>query len=297
MFRNQSLRVSSYIYLFILFITCLTACRRKTNVPGTPAFSQTPEAHEIHPLSILEASGMADSKTNPGCLWIVEDSGNPPYLHLLKHDGTVLKTMFLTAYNWDWEDLVLSTGPEPGKNYLYIADVGDNSRQRWEYIIFRLEEPTATEDTITKIDPIPFKYPDGYHDAEAMLIDPATKDIFIITKTDHRSLIYKMTYPYGTTRWNKVEKVGELPDNFVTSAALSPDGKDIVVRTYADIYYYPHSAGESLAQSLRKTPVNLPYQIEPQGESITFAANNSGYYTTSEKALALMVKLYYYKRK
>jgi hypothetical protein len=41
----------------------------------------------------------------------------------------------------------------------------------------------------------------------------------------------------------------------------------------------------------------LPYQAEPQGEAISFAVNNSGYYTISEKALSSMVKLYYYKRK
>jgi hypothetical protein len=298
MFCNQRPPFLLRIHVIIFLIICLSACGRKADVPGAPAFSETPEAHAIHPLSVLEASGIADSKANPGYVWILEDSGNPPFIYLLKHDGTVVKHVFVGwAWNWDWEDLALSTGPEPGKNYLYIADIGDNNRNRMEYSIFRFEEPVAQADTIFQTDRIAFVYPDGSHNSEAMLIDPATKDIFIITKTDSRSGIYKLAYPYSTTRLNYVEKVGELPYNFATGAAISPTGKDIVVKTYADIFYYPHATGESLVQSLSRTPVTLPYQPEPQGEAITFAANNSGYYTISEKALALEVKLYYYRRR
>jgi hypothetical protein len=298
MFGNRPPVFSLYLHVFIFFNTCLLACKQKADLPESPAFSETPEAHAIHPLSIQEASGMADSKVNPGHLWVLEDSGNKPVLFLLKADGTVVKSLFVKwAWNYDWEDLALCTGPEPGKNYLYIADIGDNSRHRIEYSIFRFEEPLAKEDTVFQPDRIAFVFPDGHHNSEAMLVDPATKDIFIITKTDSRSGIYKLTYPYSTTRLNNVEKVGELPYNFATGAAISPDGKDIVVKTYGDIFYYPHNTGESLAQSLRKTSVNLPYQAEPQGEAISFAVNNSGYYTISEKALSSMVKLYYYKRK
>ena len=55
--------------------------------------------------------------------------------------------------------------------------------------------------------------------------------------------------------------------------------------------------GETILQALGKTPVNLPYQQEPQGEAITFTTRNTGYFTLSEKALASSVKLYFYKRK
>lgn len=301
MFGNNSPGFLPHLHVFIFFSTCLLACDRKSDqsgTPATPAFSETPEAYAIHPLPIVEASGIADSKANPGHLWVLEDSGNKPLLHLLKADGTVVKSLFVhSAWNWDWEDLALSTGPEPGKNYLYIADIGDNVRNRLEYSIFRCEEPLAKADTVFQPDRIAFVFPDGNHNSEAMLVDPATKDIFIITKTDDRSGIYKLVFPYSTTRLNQVEKVGELSYNFATGAAISTDGKDIVVKTYGDIFYYPHAAGGSIAQSLSKTPVKLPYQIEPQGEAICFAVDNSGYYTISEKALASVVKLYYYRRR
>ena len=155
---NHRLRFSIALFLFLL------ACGRKGDSTSTVGFSENPEAHEIHPLSIVEASGIADSKANPGYLWVLEDSGKPPQLYLLKHDGTVLKHIFVAqSSNDDWEELALSSGPEAGKNYLYIADIGDNNRNRTEYVIYRVEEPAAQTDTIFQTDRIAFVFPDGSH--------------------------------------------------------------------------------------------------------------------------------------
>ena len=69
----------------------------------------------------------------------------------------------------------------------------------------------------------------------------------------------------------------------VVSAALSLDGKEIIVKTYTNLYYYQRQTGESLASAIQKNFTILPYKIEPQGEAVTFANNNSGIYTLSEK--------------
>jgi len=129
------------------------------------------------------------------------------------------------------------------------------------------------------------------------LVDAPTKDIYLITKTDTKSMLFRLTYPYSTTSINKAEAVGALPYNYVVSASISPNGHDVVVKTYADIYYYERKTGETLLQALSKTPAKLPYLLEPQGEAIGFAADNSGYFTISEKSLSTSVKLYFYKRK
>jgi hypothetical protein len=43
------------------------------------SFDSIPSAVIVTP-TISEASGIADSKRNPGYLWVHEDSGNPPQL-------------------------------------------------------------------------------------------------------------------------------------------------------------------------------------------------------------------------
>lgn len=278
-------------------VTSLLACKEKKGADSLAGFAITPQAYELSNKSLSEASGIADSKTNTGFLWVQQDSGNPPEIDLVQHNGTWLKTIHLANIaNRDWEDLVLSTGPKAGVHYLYLAETGDNLLVHPDYAIYRLEEPATATDTVKQIDKIAFFYPDGSHNAEAILVDPDTKDIYIITKVDKRSQVFKLTYPYSTTVTNKAELVGSLTYNLAVSAALSPKGNEIVVKTYDAIYYYQRAAGESIMQALSKTPVNLPYEQEPQGEAIVFANNDSGYYTLSEKALASNVRLFFYKR-
>jgi glucose/arabinose dehydrogenase len=287
------------IYLFICWMTAVAGCQQQaSSQSGTPAFESTPQEYAVSSPLLTEASGMADSKTNAGCLWVEQDSGNPPDITLMKHDGTVLKSIHLAHItNRDWEDIALSGGPKANTPYLYLAETGDNLMVHPDYAIYRFEEPTAATDTVQHVDTIAFYYPDGSHNTEAILVDPDSKDIYLITKTDSKSQLFRLVYPYSTTQMNKAVAVGSLTFNFATSAAISPTGRDIVVKTYDAIYYYPHASGETIVQSLQKTPVKLPYQAEPQGEAITFANDNSGYFTISEKAFASSVKLYFYKRK
>lgn len=288
------------MYPFIFFLSILFSCKQQgASDAGVPAFASTPQAFPVSSPQLVEASGIADSKTNPGCLWVEQDSGNPPDIFLMKHNGTVIKTVHLAnIVNRDWEDMAVSTGPKANTSYVYLAETGDNMQVHSDYAIYRFEEPAAAVDTVQQVDTIAFFYPDGSHNTEAMLIDPATKDIYLITKNDSKSMIFKLTYPYGTgTTANKAELVGTLTFNFATSAAMSPNGADIVVKTYGYIYYYPRNSGETILQALKKSPLKLPYQVEPQGEAIVFANDNSGYYTISEKALASSVNLYFYKRK
>jgi hypothetical protein len=288
----------SYPHIFFFIMISLSACKQDTSGGQEANFTATPQEYPVSNAALREASGIADSKANPGYLWVEQDSGNPPEIGLLQHNGTFLKNIHLAhAVNRDWEDMVLSTGPKQGIHYLYIAETGDNLLVHSDYAIYRLEEPLAATDTVQNVDKIAFFYPDGSHNAEAILVDPASKDIYIITKTDLKSKLFKLAYPYSTTVMNAVTEVGSLPYNFAVSAALSPGGNEIVVKTYDAIYYYPRKTGETILQALSNIkPVSLPYLQEPQGEAIVFANSDSGFYTLSEKALASEVKLYFYKR-
>ena len=182
-------------------------------------------------------------------------------------------------------------------NDIFIGDIGDNNLVQQEYSIYYFPEPSLSVDTIKNATTIIFQYPDGSHDAEAFLVDPDTKNIYIITKRDNASKIYQISYPYKTGPTNTVSLVGSLPYTGVVSAAISPDGKEILVKTYFGINYYRRNAGQSILQSLQSVPKILPYKIEPQGEAICFNKNNTGYYTLSEKGMSATVNLYFYPRK
>lgn len=272
----------------IFLITSMVFCGKSATMEPDIIVDSIPTIKPVQPI-INEASGIADSKRNKGYLWVQEDSGNPAQLYLLAHDGKVKKTIHIAgARNIDWEDMVLAAGD------IYLGDIGDNFRINTSGTFYKFPEPSMDVDTVTSFETIRFFYPDGAHDAEAFLVDPVSKDIFIITKRDSPSRIYKISYPYKTNDLNKATAVGTLTYNWVVSAALSPDTKTILVKTYAGVMSYQRSGKESLDKVLQHTPKKQPYQVEPQGEAICFAVDGSGYFTLSEKGGASFVNLYFY---
>ncbi|MDB5207578.1 MAG: hypothetical protein JWR72_2653 [Flavisolibacter sp.] len=285
------LRYSSLLAVIILLITCST-CQRESGsgTKSTPLFDSIPVVVPVIPL-IAEASGIADSKKIAGNLWVQEDSGNPPQLTLLKHNGAVQRTVYIKgAVNRDWEDIVLA-GTD-----IYIGDVGDNNAVYPDYTFYKFPEPGLNIDTVTAFETIRFRYADGAHDAEAFLVEPSAKNIYIITKRDVPSRIFKLTAPFISGTIYTAEEVGRLSYTGVVSAALSADAKEIIIKTYLSLNYYKIGAGEKIETALQKAPAIIPYQIEPQGEAVCFSNDNNGYFTVSEKGFGSDVKLYFYKR-
>lgn len=285
--------------LVLLFIACDKSNPQFTPVsPDGDRFINVP-LNYVLTRPIIEASGIADSKTINEHLWVIEDSGNPARLFLLKHEGFVTDSLLVEgATNRDWEDVVVARGPQDNLTYLYIGDIGDNNQQYTSYTIYRMPEPKNFNANITTYDKIEFTYPDGSHDAEAFLVDDKTKDIYIITKRDVSSKVYKLPYPQDVSNVNQAEFVRDLAFTGVTSASMNFNGREMILKTYTDLYYYSRTAMEGLDVTLSKTPTDtLAYQLEPQGEAVGFANNNSGFFTLSEKGLSDQApNLLFYRR-
>ena len=120
--------------------------------------------------------------------------------------------------------MALSQGPYTGINYLYLSDIADNALNRPDYLIYRFEEPLTSEDTVSTIEKIRFQYTDGFHDAEALLVDGFLKDIYIITKSDNPSRIYLLAYPQSSTLTNRGFMVGQLNFGGVKEQHCLPPG-------------------------------------------------------------------------
>jgi hypothetical protein len=276
--------------LLLLAACCLpvlAGCQKKSS---SQQGVKNPISVAVSP-QIEEASGIADSRTHPGALWVIEDSGNPPQLILLGHDGKVQQKFLLpNATNRDWEDVVLSDG------YIYIGDIGDNNQKYSAYKIYKVPEPSANATEITSYETIQFAYPDGPHDAEGFLVEPQSGDIYLITKRDATAQVYKLKAPHSTTTINTAEKVGQLQFTGVVSAALAPDGSKLLVKTYTALYQFSRQHNESPGATLRHTPQKVAYEAEPQGEAVCFKLDGTGYFTLSEQLMGSEVQLHFYKK-
>lgn len=300
------LRFLSAVLLLLVGQSCFLFQGGGTVIPPIvveeplPVFMPTPSSYPINPGNINEASGMVASHAIPGNLWVIEDGDNPSAVHLLSNLGEYRGRIDLPITNRDWEDLAIGPGPIDGQNYLYISETGDNVNVHQNYSIYRLKEPSSLSDRNLSVENIRFKYNDRTSiDVEAMIVDPKTKDIYLISKQQLFSVrLYKIAYPYDPNIENVANFIGTLPHSGITAADISTDGTQLMIKDYNAVFYWRLKENESIFEALsRARDVGAPYYVEPQGESLCFDSKNSGYYTLSELANASQVSLNYYQRK
>lgn len=294
-------------FIFIVFISALVAasCQEPSPSPDpngelSDIFSETPTAHPLTPSYQLdEASGLADSQKQPGLLWTHGDAASPNEIYVLNRQGKLAGTVKTPFSNYDWEDVAIGPGPQTGETYLYIADIGDNSSNQDIKRIYRFPEPNSPSSAITAFDRLQFRYPDGAFDAETILLDPLTRDLYIVTKWLPKARLYRLAYPQSTSNVITAEKMGEMTvGSDLTGGSISVTGTEIIVRGYTAINYWKRKTTESVSEVLLRAPNKaLPYLFEPQGEAVCFAKDNSGYFTLSERNIAPSVNLYFYARK
>jgi hypothetical protein len=286
---------------FLMMLVATVACSQKKDKSGeTDIFAEGKRLMEVNGKNLEEVSGLAASANNPGLLWTHNDSGNRAEVLLIDDKLNIRLTCVLeNVINRDWEDIAVGPGPEAGKNYVYVADIGDNMAIFPYKIVYRFEEPKLKEGqskiTISKFDRIVFQL-DVKKDTESLLLDPKTKNLYIISKREKPVYVYELKYPYSTTDTLTAQKIGSIPFGQVVAGDFSADGNEVLVKNYANVLYW-NLKNENLASALKRNPQIVNYEEEPQGEAITFARDGSGFYTISEKVKGETSYLYFYPRK
>jgi hypothetical protein len=286
---------------FLLMLTASVACsQKKGKETDSDIFLTGKKLAEVSDKKLEEASGLAASIANPGLLWTHNDSGNRAEVLLVDDKLNIRLTCVLDKIiNRDWEDIAVGPGPEPGKNYIYIGDIGDNMAIFSYKIVYRFEEPKLTEGksqvTITNFDRIVFQL-DVKKDTESLMIDPKTKNLYVVSKREKPVYVYELKYPYSTVDTLTAQKIGSIPFGQIVAADFSSDGNEVLMKNYNNVFYWNLNK-ENLASALKRNPLIVNYEEEPQGESVTFARDGSGFYTISEKVKGENSYLWFYPRK
>jgi hypothetical protein len=253
-----------------------------------------------------ELSGLAASRLNPGLIYTHEDSSNDPEVYVTNAKGDDLGKLILDGvYNRDWEDIACGPGPDANKTYVYVAEIGDNDAVYGSIAIYRFAEPdlkSANAQTAVHVTPdvIKLTYPSGAVNAETLMIDPLTKDIYIATKQVAKSTLYVARYPQSLSSTTTLTPLANFPFDLLTAGDISPDGSEILLRNTGQIWYWKRQTGEAVVDAMLRKPMDAPYaQNEHQGESVCFSLDAGGYFTTSEtkKYPGDKVALSFYKRK
>lgn len=241
---------------------------------------------------LREISGVVASHRQSNVLWVHNDSGSRAEVYALSQEGALLATYRVQgAEARDWEDIALGPGPDPAKEYLYIGDIGDN-RARYPAIqVYRTPEPNLKSQPATPIlhtepcERIQLVYPDGPQDAETLVVDPVTGDLFIVSKRHLFSHVYRASAPLKTGKAIPLVLVTLLPWGLATGGDISKDGKQVVFRgpSHAMIWQRPEQG--PLWGNLRHNGKQVRLQSEPQGEAICFGEGDRSLITLSEGML------------
>lgn len=264
----------------------------------TTNYSARQDLGAIQTAQITEASGIAPSRLNPGVYWIHNDSGDQNRIYAIGPGGVHLATVYLNGFAArDWEDIASGPGPVDGVSYLYVGNIGDNSAQYPLKYIARFPEPELAytgqpvTSAVASVDTITYQYPDGARDAETLLVDARTRDVYVVSKRETSVRVYRLAYPQSTGSTVTAEVVSTQAFTWAVGGDISEGGDAILIKTLGILYRWCRSEGQSVAQALAQPPATLRYTVESQGEAVCWRNDNAGYITVSEGAGA---HLYFY---
>lgn len=272
----------------------------------SPVFGDGQSRGFVQNKELKEASGLTASLYNPGLLWSHNDSGDEARIFLLDDSAKNKAVYHLEGIKaQDWEEIASF---KKDRNYLLIGDIGDNKGIRPFISLHLFEEPKYKRGAFY-IDTIPAKriisftltYEDGPRDAEAFFYDEHDQKLYIISKRELEVGLYETKLPLHVDRFAakdtlELKKSAILPFTFITSAAISNDGSEVLLKNLLTVFYWKRKDKETIPDMLKRPAIRLPYKPEIQGEAMTFALDGTGYYTLSEAPFGFKAELFFYPR-
>ncbi|RYD49378.1 MAG: hypothetical protein EOP85_01705 [Verrucomicrobiaceae bacterium] len=270
-------------------------------------FDLAKERPRIQGEGITEASGLAVSPRDGRFLWIIDDSGAKPEIHLIQTDGTNRGAIRLKdVKNKDWEDLDSFT--LDGKSYLLVADTGDNDYKRESVTLWILREPDLPktganlDGSVIPRSKIQFRFEDGPRDCESVAVDEKSGKIILISKRTKPPQVYELPLALNNKRGTLVaRKIGNtqvkcpvaslIPfRNQPTGLDISVDGSMAAAITYYGVFLFSRKPAESWADAFSRQPTVLAAHHLPQAESVAISKDGRSIFAVSEGKNSAIVR-------
>lgn len=222
----------------------LGAALRATDPHGVEAFRFGDSA-------IDESSGLVVLST--GQVVTANDSGDTARVFTV--DPGSGETTRTTTWPGDAVDIE-ALAPAPGGRAVWVGDIGDNDEDRDTVQVTHLP---LDGDTATTYDLV---YPGGSrHDAEALLADPITGRLHVVTKGLFGGAVMAAPHPLRADRPNRLRQVGTA-GSLVTDGAFLPGAGAVVLRSYDRAWVVSADSWETLVAW------RLPRQEQGEGLAV-----------------------------
>lgn len=254
-----------------------------------------PEKKIALPAKMMESSGMEWINDS---VWVTHnDSGNEAKLFYLTAEGKLIDTSnLINTPNIDWEDIAFD-----GKEYIYIADLGNNLHNRKNLKIHRFSLIDSSEKSFPisyKNQKFPIDSTDYNYDCEAMAFLNGQLYLFSKNNTDPYNGICRM-YIFNSEKKDTSLLIKDSLclglegywKNSVTAADFSSDGKKLAILTYGYLFIFYDFNGDDFLKG-KYMRFRLP-EIQ-QREAVSFGPKNNIFITDENSRLSNGGFLYFY---
>lgn len=217
---------------------------------------------------IRESSGLAASQAHPGVYYTHNDMGWEPQVFAVSSEtGETEAVLDLGTAAVDWEDIAVTDSG------IWVGDIGGGATERSEVTVLTFPEPTTLEDGSPKVTEYTLTYDDGAHDAEALMVDPRSDQVYVVTKAPRGGTIYAAPRVLAPGP-NTLTRVDDAPPN-VTAGSWAPDGSGFALRNYPRAFVYAGFTGPPIVVDLPKSRQGESLVLLPDGDLLVGSEGRS----------------------
>ncbi len=237
------------------------------------------------PSELKEVSGL---EVSDSIFWMVNDSGNAPFLYGLNNKGAIIKALKINAKNRDWEDL--TTDPEGN---IYIGNFGNNSNSSKQLSILKILKKDLNSKSAITPEVIAFKYPNQkrfppkknkrHFDCEAFFFYKDSLYLFTKSRSPKersKTNLYSLPAKAGQYDAQHLDTFNTCNKSgcWVTSADINKAGNKIALLAENNLFVFTDFEGSNFF----KGAVNrYDFDYKSQKESVCFK-NDSILYIADE---------------
>lgn len=228
-----------------------------------------------------ESSGLAPAALRKDVWYTHGDHGGDALLYAFDASGAPLGTHALPGVELiDWEDLADAPCPDTGR-CLYLGDIGDNDATRANIAIRVVREPSEEGAQSALVATWTAVYPDGPHDAESLLVHPCSGTVYVVTKEDDVSRVFRLPTvdDGGVAVLVEVARL-QLEGGAATGGDWDAEGDRVALRNDADVFLWATDPQDPEGH-WDDEPIRLASPVLGTGEALAFGPDH-GVWLTAE---------------
>lgn len=257
----------------MLAAVLLAASVLAATVPALAAEPQAEEISQIDDPRIEESSGLAVSAVHEDLVYTINDAGNAPIVYAVTvSTGRVVGTTEVGGGTIsDTEAIAID-----GEGTMWLADLGDNDKERDDVALYAFDEPGPGDHTVTA-ERYAVTYADGPVDIEGFLVHPESGAKYLASKEKKtQGALYQLPETLSTSAENRATDLDvSLPED-VSDATFTADGSQALIRTRDAVHVFdPATWTETEVLAVPSVEQGESIAMEPTGTSFLIGSEGS----------------------